>query len=56
LSARRGALAAAHRRADVTSIEVEVDAVPGRVRLTVCDDGRTREGARGTTLSWESPL
>ncbi|MEU6892038.1 GAF domain-containing protein [Streptomyces sp. NPDC046557] len=56
LAALRGALAAAHRRADVTSIEVEVDAVPDRVRLTVTDDGRTTAGTRGTTLTWESPL
>ncbi|MGW1776454.1 sensor histidine kinase [Streptomyces sp. NPDC002104] len=56
LSALRGALAAAHRRAEVTSIDVEVDAVPSRVRLTVSDDGRTESGTRGTTLTWEAPL
>ncbi|THA54187.1 GAF domain-containing protein [Streptomyces sp. A1136] len=56
LSALRGALAAAHRRTDITSIEVEVDAAPGRVRLTVRDDGRTTADTRGTTLTWESPL
>lgn len=56
LAALRGALAAAHRRSEVTSIEVEVDAVPARVRLTVSDDGRTEAGTRGTTLTWESPL
>ncbi|MFC9298987.1 GAF domain-containing protein [Streptomyces sp. NPDC057011] len=56
LSALRTALAAAHRRPEVTSIEVEVDAVPSRVRLTVSDDGRTESGAHGTTLTWESPL
>ncbi|MCX4778246.1 sensor histidine kinase [Streptomyces sp. NBC_01264] len=56
LSALRGALAAAHRRSEVTSIEVEVDAVPSRVRLTVSDDGRTDSGTRGTTLTWEAPL
>ncbi|MFI5765530.1 GAF domain-containing protein [Streptomyces sp. NPDC051563] len=56
LSALRGALAAAHRRAEVTSIDVEVDAVPTRVRLTVSDDGRTESGTRGTTLTWEAPL
>ncbi|MFF1411991.1 GAF domain-containing protein [Streptomyces sp. NPDC058289] len=56
LSALRGALAAAHRRAEVTSIDVEVDAVPARVRLTVSDDGRTESGTRGTTLTWEAPL
>ncbi|MFB7053696.1 GAF domain-containing protein [Streptomyces vinaceus] len=56
LSALRKALAAAHRRSQVTSIEVEVDATPARVRLTVTDDGRTDSGTRGTTLSWESEL
>ncbi|MFG2875841.1 GAF domain-containing protein [Streptomyces sp. NPDC048337] len=56
LSALRTALAAAHRRAEITAIEVEVDAVPSRVRLTVSDDGRTESGTRGTTLTWESPL
>ncbi|MBT2452442.1 GAF domain-containing protein [Streptomyces sp. ISL-43] len=56
LAALRGALAAAHRRAEVGAIEVEVDAVPTRVRLTVSDDGRTESGARGTTLTWEAPL
>ncbi|MEV7424464.1 GAF domain-containing protein [Streptomyces sp. NPDC091212] len=58
LVALRGALAAAHRRAGVTSIEVEVDAtarLPGDrdgVRLTVRDDGvrddaRDRNGENG---------
>ncbi|MFD7079893.1 GAF domain-containing protein [Streptomyces sp. NPDC002181] len=56
LSALRGALAAAHRRSQVGSIEVEVDATPARVRLTVTDDGRTESGTRGTTLAWESAL
>ncbi|MBT2455815.1 GAF domain-containing sensor histidine kinase [Streptomyces sp. ISL-86] len=56
LSALRGALAAAHRRSGVTSIDVEVDAVPTRVRLTVTDDGRTESDTRGTTVTWESPL
>ncbi|MFD5509240.1 GAF domain-containing protein [Streptomyces sp. NPDC127051] len=56
LSALRGALAAAHRRSQATSIEVEVDASPARVRLTVTDDGRTESGTRGTTLNWESAL
>ncbi|MET9318770.1 GAF domain-containing protein [Streptomyces sp. NPDC003038] len=56
LTALRGALAAAHRRSEVTSIEVEVDAVPSRVRLTVTDDGRTESGTRGTTTTWESAL
>ncbi|MFE2551006.1 GAF domain-containing protein [Streptomyces sp. NPDC059355] len=56
LSALRGALAAAHRRSQVTSIMVAVDAAPTRVRLTVTDDGRTDSGTRGTTMSWESAL
>ncbi|RSS60691.1 GAF domain-containing protein [Streptomyces sp. WAC06614] len=56
LSALRGALAAAHRRAEVTSIDVEVDARPDLVRLTVTDDGRTETGTRGTTVTWESAL
>ncbi|WP_411105384.1 GAF domain-containing protein [Streptomyces sp. cmx-4-9] len=56
LSALRGALAAAHRRNGVTSIEVEIDANPSRARLSVVDDGRTESGARGTTATWESAL
>ncbi|MCX4630025.1 MULTISPECIES: sensor histidine kinase [unclassified Streptomyces] len=56
LSALRGALAAAHRRSEVTSIQVEVDAAPTRARLKVTDDGRTESGTRGTTLRWESAL
>ncbi|MFD3806360.1 GAF domain-containing protein [Streptomyces sp. NPDC058611] len=56
LSVLRGALAAAHRRSEVASIEVEVDATPSRVRLTVSDDGRTESASRGTTVTWESPL
>ncbi|MCY0948719.1 GAF domain-containing sensor histidine kinase [Streptomyces sp. H27-S2] len=56
LSVLRGALAAAHRRSEVASIEVEVDATPSRVRLTVSDDGRTESATRGTTVTWESPL
>ncbi|MFF4100705.1 GAF domain-containing protein [Streptomyces sp. NPDC001903] len=56
LSALRGALAAAHRRSQVTSIEVVVEATPTRVRLKVTDDGRTESGARGTTVDWESAL
>ncbi|UUU42145.1 GAF domain-containing protein [Streptomyces sp. NBC_00162] len=56
LSALRGALAAAHRRGDVTSIEVAVDANPSVVRLTVTDDGRTESGTRGTTMTWKSAL
>ncbi|CAM5432101.1 histidine kinase [Streptomyces avidinii] len=56
LAALRGALAAAHRRSEVTAIEVEVDAVPTRVRLTVSDDGHTPKAPQGTTLTWESPL
>ncbi|MGE7388092.1 GAF domain-containing protein [Streptomyces sp. NPDC004126] len=56
LSTLRSALAAAHRRAEVTSIEVEVDATPSRVRLTVSDDGRTEAGTHGTTVVWEAGL
>ncbi|MEU9084481.1 GAF domain-containing protein [Streptomyces sp. NPDC048357] len=56
LAALRTALAAAHRRSGVTSIEVEVDATPSHVRLTVADDGRTESGARGTSATWESTL
>ncbi|MEU9715319.1 GAF domain-containing protein [Streptomyces sp. NPDC047976] len=56
LSTLRSALAAAHRRSEVTSIEVEVDATPSRVRLTVSDDGRTEAGTRGTTVVWEAGL
>ncbi|MFF5704383.1 GAF domain-containing protein [Streptomyces sp. NPDC012794] len=56
LSTLRGALAAAHRRSEVTSIEVEIDATPSRVRLTVSDDGRTEAGTGGTTVVWEAGL
>ncbi|MFI5617587.1 GAF domain-containing protein [Streptomyces sp. NPDC051567] len=56
LAALRGALAAAHRRREVTSIDVQVVATASRARLTVRDDGRTEEGARGTTVTWESQL
>ncbi|MEV7613735.1 GAF domain-containing protein [Streptomyces sp. NPDC089799] len=56
LAALRGALAAVHRRTGVTSVDVEVDATPAAVRLTVTDDGRTGAGTRGTTLTWESAL
>ncbi len=56
LTALRGALAAAHRRSEVGSIEVVVDATAERVRLTVTDDGRTDPGTRDTTVTWESAL
>ncbi|MCX5271230.1 sensor histidine kinase [Streptomyces virginiae] len=56
LGALRGALAAAHRRGEITFIDVQVDASPSRVRLTVADDGRTESGARGTTMTWDSAL
>ncbi|MFI5984969.1 GAF domain-containing protein [Streptomyces sp. NPDC051555] len=62
LAALRGALAAAHRRSEVTSIEVavtaeaETTAGPGRVTLTVSDDGITDPGARGTEVTWRSAL
>ncbi|MGW0549333.1 sensor histidine kinase [Streptomyces altiplanensis] len=62
LTALRGALAAAHRRAGVTEVGVTVDAkarMPdGRdgVRLTVTDDGTAGNGRRGTTVTWQAPL
>ncbi|MEU3311649.1 GAF domain-containing protein [Streptomyces sp. NPDC006662] len=56
LATLRSALAAAHRRSAVTSIQVEIDATPSRVRLTVSDDGLTDSGPRGTTVTWESGL
>ncbi|MFD3548012.1 GAF domain-containing protein [Streptomyces sp. NPDC058655] len=56
LSALRGALAAAHRRSGVASIQVVIDADPSRVRMTVQDDGLTDTGPRGTTVTWESEL
>lgn len=62
LAALRGALAAAHRRSEVTAVDVEVDAAArlpdGRsgVRLTVTDDGRREDGGRGTTTTWQAPL
>ncbi|MFE9394864.1 GAF domain-containing protein [Streptomyces flavidovirens] len=62
LAELRGALAAAHRRAGVTTVRVEIDAkarlADGReaVRLTVTDDGTAEAEHRGTTLTWEAPL
>ncbi|MBW5486377.1 sensor histidine kinase [Streptomyces bambusae] len=62
LTVLRGALAAAHRRPEITSIEVTVDADATRVRLAVRDDGRTEagnrgnRGNRGTAVTWESAL
>ncbi|WP_406449823.1 GAF domain-containing protein [Streptomyces sp. NBC_00876] len=62
LAALRGSLAAAHRRAGVSAIEVEVDVsavLPdGRaaVRLTVADDGREPDGSRAPTVMWQAPL
>ncbi|MFF9347295.1 GAF domain-containing protein [Streptomyces sp. NPDC014734] len=62
LAVLRGALAAAHRRAGVSAIEVEVDATAalpdGRpaVRLAVADDGREEDGSRSSTLTWQAPL
>lgn len=47
LSALRTALAAAHRRGEVTSVEVDVEATPSQVRLAMADDGRTESGAGG---------
>ncbi|MFF2009082.1 GAF domain-containing protein [Streptomyces sp. NPDC058195] len=58
----RGALAAAHRRAGVSAIEVEVDATAvapdGRaaVRLRVTDDGRAEDGSRAPDVIWQAPL
>ncbi|MGW1884802.1 GAF domain-containing sensor histidine kinase [Streptomyces sp. NPDC001970] len=58
LTALRGALAAAHRRAGLTAVGVEVDATvtlpdgrPG-LRLTVTDDGMREDGGSGTTTTW----
>ncbi|MGP3637895.1 GAF domain-containing protein [Streptomyces sp. 24-1644] len=62
LAALRGALAAAHRRAGVHTIEVEVDATVrtptggAAVRLVVADDGREEDGARSPTVTWQAPL
>ncbi|MEU5805457.1 GAF domain-containing protein [Streptomyces sp. NPDC047718] len=56
LAALRGALAAAHRRSGVTSIEVEVEVDAERLRLTVTDDGLAPAGRQGTTVTWESAL
>lgn len=62
LGALRSALAAAHRRAGVSAIEVEVDAsavLPdGRaaVRLAVADNGRDEDGSRSSTVIWQAPL
>ncbi|MDX3533666.1 GAF domain-containing protein [Streptomyces sp. MB09-01] len=56
LAALRTALATAHRRSGVTSIEVVVDATASRVRLTVADDGRTESGTPGAPVTWESAL
>ncbi|MFE7468433.1 GAF domain-containing protein [Streptomyces sp. NPDC057499] len=62
LAALRGALAAAHRRTGVSSIEVAVDATAvtpdGRaaVRLTVADDGRAEDGSRAPAVIWQAPL
>ncbi|MEU9186270.1 GAF domain-containing protein [Streptomyces sp. NPDC048484] len=64
LTALRGALAAASRRAGTTRIGVTVDATatlpdgrPG-VRLTVSADGNTDDADReeDTTTTWQSPL
>ncbi|MFV0130040.1 GAF domain-containing protein [Streptomyces sp. HMX112] len=61
LAALRGALAAAHRRPGLSSVDVVVDATAtlpdgsAGVRLTVTDDGLRDDGLRGTTLTWQSP-
>ncbi|MEU7277394.1 GAF domain-containing protein [Streptomyces sp. NPDC045431] len=61
LSTLRTALAAAHRRTDVSCVDVEVDATavlpdgrPG-VRLVVRDDGTADDGSRSAALTWQSP-
>ncbi|GAA1512732.1 GAF domain-containing protein [Streptomyces albidochromogenes] len=62
LAELRAALAAAHRRAGVTRVRVEIDAkakaTDGReaVRLTVTDDAPAEPGRPGTTFTWETPL
>ncbi|MFF3732976.1 GAF domain-containing protein [Streptomyces sp. NPDC002476] len=62
LAALRSALAAAHRRTGVSTIEVEVDATvvgaDGRpaVRLVVADDGREKDGSRSPTVTWQAAL
>lgn len=62
LAVLRGALAAAHRRAGVSGIEVEVDATVrppaggAAVRLVVADDGREADGTRSPTVTWQAPL
>ncbi|MFJ6697621.1 GAF domain-containing protein [Streptomyces sp. NPDC091272] len=62
VAALRGALAAAHRRPEVTAVRVRVDAkvtLPGGragVALTVTDNGLNEEGGRGTTVEWRTPL
>ncbi|WP_433397333.1 GAF domain-containing protein [Streptomyces sp. CA-146814] len=61
LAVLRGALAAAHRRAGVSAIDVAVDATVrladgrGAVRLVVADDGRG-EGDGPTAVTWQTPL
>lgn len=61
LAVLRGALAAAHRRAGVSAIDVAVDATvrleDGRsaVRLVVADDGQGEEDGP-TTVTWQAPL
>lgn len=60
LAALRRALAAAHRREGLTSINVEVDATArlpdGRdgVRLVVRDDGEREDGDEDTSVTWEA--
>ncbi|WP_432148406.1 GAF domain-containing protein [Streptomyces sp. bgisy029] len=61
LAVLRGALAAAHRRAGVSAIDVAVDATVrladgrGAVRLVVADDGQG-EGDGPTAVTWQTPL
>ncbi|MGW2115859.1 sensor histidine kinase [Streptomyces zhihengii] len=60
LAELRGALAAAHRRAGVSRIEVTVDVTAtlpdggDGVRLLVRDDGTREDGGRGTVFAWEA--
>ncbi|MGW1210516.1 GAF domain-containing protein [Streptomyces sp. NPDC002499] len=62
LTALRRALTAATQRPGVTHVEVVIDVTTklpdGRdaVRLTVSDDGTTKDGSTGTTVSWQAPL
>ncbi|MFJ5259584.1 GAF domain-containing sensor histidine kinase [Streptomyces sp. NPDC088387] len=62
LTALRRGLAPATHRPSVTRVEITIDATAtlpdGRagVRLTVYDDGETKQGGTGTTMTWQAPL